>query len=60
MVLSISLYFIFNYYGLKNKHVTKTQHNPKKKKKPNHLNTLFWFSVKPFPEDDGASQSFTW
>lgn len=59
MVLSISLYFIFNYYGLKNKHVTKTQHNPKKKK-PNHLNTLFWFSVKPFPEDDGASQSFTW
>lgn len=59
MVLSISLYFIFNYCSLKNKHVTKTQHTQKNKKQPNHLNTLFWFSVIPFPEAYGASQPFT-
>ena len=44
MVLSISLYFIFNYYGLKNKHVTKTQHNPKKKKTKPSKHTVLVFS----------------
>lgn len=45
MVLSISLYFIFNYYSLKNKHVTKTQHNKKKTKPSKHTVLVFSYTL---------------